>query len=391
MKHFFTPLLVILFAFQLIAYANPFSGIHQPVVHHKHLKSTNPQNNYGGSISNDIYVSLAAKIPADSPYSYISGASVHIAFDSSFDSNVYGPEDSQDFNSGGFGGAGSNAFAIPQGSVYLSIEGRQLPTVKDTILFVFQNPTATAYQLVIDANTFKGNGLKAYIYDSYLKKTSYITDSVTFVNFTVNPKNDSTFFNRFSIIFKSTSLAVNSISLNSAITNQAVTLNWKTVGENNLASYSVEKSTDGINYSSIGKVVAKNVFASTYTFTDNKASEGNLYYRIKAVSINGLVTYSSVSTIAKGLVDVSFGVYPNPIQNKVVNIKFAQVEKGSYTLRLFNSLGKQVCAKQIQHSGGSATYNTILDASLTNGIYKLSISSANGSNSIYTTNVLIQN
>ena len=238
MKKVLSILFVVSFAALQFVSAKSLTGIHNPNSTLRKHTNVVKHKQGGGSTSSDIYVALAAKMPVDSPYTLIPGASVHIAFDSSFDSNVYGPEDAQDFNSGfgGFGGAGSNAFAIPQGSLYLSIEGRQPATVNDTISFVFQNPTATIYQLRIDAATFQGNGLNAYLHDSYLQKNTLIPDTSSYYNFTVNPANDSTFFNRFSIVFKSSALAINSISLSSVLNESSVTLNWKTLGENTLAS-----------------------------------------------------------------------------------------------------------------------------------------------------------
>ncbi len=393
MKKVLSILFVLSFAALQFVSAKPFSGIHNPnSALSKHTNVVKHKQG-GGSTSSDIYVALAAKMPADSPYAPIPGSSVHIAFDSSFDSNVYGPEDAQDFNSGfgGFGGAGSNAFAIPQGSLYLSIEGRQPATVNDTISFVFQNPTATIYQLRIDATTFQSNGLNAYLHDSYLKKNILIPDTSSYYNFTVNPANDSTFFNRFSIVFKSSTLAINSISLSSVLNESSVTLNWKTLGESNLSSYSIEKSVDGIKYSSVGSVAAKNVFAAAYTFTDANVSAGNSYYRIKTISKTGLVTYSTVSAISKSGAGAGFGIYPNPVQNKTINVKFTQVAKGNYIVSIYNSLGKQVSTKQIQHTGGTATYNTNIDAVLPTGLYKLSIYPTTGGSAVYTTSVLVQN
>ena len=393
MKKFFTLLILASTATIGIAKANSAKDIHRPgsklnkqanaFIHHKG----------GGSASNDIFVALAAKIPADSPFAPIAGSSVHIAFDSSFDSNTYGPEDAQDFNSGfgGFGGAGNNAFAIPQGSLFLSIEGRQLPTVSDTISFTFQNPTVSNYQLQIDASSFKANGLNAYLYDNFLKKNTLIPDTLSRYNFSVDAFNDATFLNRFSIVFKSSALAINSISLSSILNENAVTLNWKTVGESNLASYSIEKSVDGVKYNSLGTVAAKNVFAATYSFVDANVLVGNSYYRIKTTDKNGRVSYSTISSITKGGLGIGFGVYPNPVQNKIVNVKFTQVAKGNYIVRIYNSIGKQVSTKQIQHNGGTATYSTSIDAAIKSGLYKLTLYPATGGNAVYSTNILINN
>ncbi len=392
MKKFFTLLFIASTATFVIANANSTKDIHRPKSTRINHSNAFIHHKGGGSASNDIYVALAAKIPADSPFAPIAGSSVHIAFDSSFDSNVYGPEDAQDFNSGfgGFGGAGNNAFAIPQGSLFLSIEGRQLPTVNDTISFTFQNPTVSNYQLQIDASSFKANGLNAYLYDNFLKKSTLLPDTLSRYNFSVDAFNNATFMNRFSIVFKTSALSINSISLSSILNENAVTLNWKTVGESNLASYIIQKSVDGVRYTSLGTIAAKNVFAATYSFVDANVSVGNSYYRIKTTDKNGRVSYSTISSITKGDLGIGFGVYPNPIKNKIVNVKFSQIVKGNFIVRIYTSLGKLVSTKSIQHNGGTATYSTPIDAAIKSGLYKLTLYTT-GSNAVYTTNILVNN
>lgn len=342
----------------------------------------------GGGVLNQIQIALVTKFTAaDTAFTPVTGAKA--VFDTGYNSNVYGPEDAVDFNAGGFGGT---SFSILQGSLYLTIEGRQLPTVKDTVPFIFQNPSNTIYQLQIDGTTFRGNGLTAYLYDSYLNKATVIPDTLINYNLTVDLSNNATFLNRFSVIFKSSSLSISGISLSSILNVNSTVLNWNTIGENNLTSFGVEKSVDGTTYNLLGSVAAKNVFAASYTFSDANTSVGTSYYRIKTTSKNGAVSYSTTSTISRGaVVGANFGVYPNPIKNKTVNLRFNQIAKGNYVVSIYNALGKQVATKQIQHVGGTATYNTNIDAVLISGLYKLSIYSASNAKIIYTTNLLVQN
>jgi len=336
------------------------------------------------SSPNQIFVQLNSIPGGDTPYNF-TGTGVNISFDTSFDSNVYGPEDAIAF--GGFGGG--ELLTIVQGSNYLSIEGRSLPTAKDTIALVMQNINSYGYQLQIDATTFQGNGLNAFLYDYYLKKATQLQIPLTLYNFT--PKSDSiaTYQNRFSVIFRSSTLPVTSIALNAVLKDGNAALTWTTTGEPNIESFSIEKSVNGTTYTTLDNVAAKNTTNAIYSYTDANVANGNNYYRIKAISKTGEQTYSQVSVVNKVTV-TGYGIYPNPVRNSTVNLKLTNALSGSYIVNIYNLAGKKVATKQINHSGGTANYGLTLDNNLANGLYKVSVLSANNNKPVYETSLLIQ-
>ncbi len=75
-------------------------------------------------------------------------------------------------------------------------------------------------------------------------------------------------------------------------------LQWITSMEDNVSHFEVERSVDGVNYSTITNVPAKNLPAgASYTYNDllsgiNPAD--NFYYRLKMVDIDGQFTYSGI-------------------------------------------------------------------------------------------------
>jgi len=77
-------------------------------------------------------------------------------------------------------------------------------------------------------------------------------------------------------------------------------LDWSTSNEVQLASYEVERSVDGTNYSSLTTVSPSGGNSGTYQYTDPSIANtfsGTLYYRIKQVNGNGSVFYSPVDSI----------------------------------------------------------------------------------------------
>ena len=87
------------------------------------------------------------------------------------------------------------------------------------------------------------------------------------------------------------------------------------------------------------------------------------------------------STIVKGTVSI----YPNPVSNGKFNLQLNNLEKGTYTVRVINSLGQEVLKNSISNEVGIFN-NTIFAKSLTTGIYTVQVVGKAGT---YTTELII--
>jgi hypothetical protein len=75
-----------------------------------------------------------------------------------------------------------------------------------------------------------------------------------------------------------------------------VTINWETASESNLDHFSIEKSTDGANFSKVGQVAATNTSTThNYSFIDNNPIR-QAQYRVAAISIDCYRKYSLITT-----------------------------------------------------------------------------------------------
>lgn len=79
------------------------------------------------------------------------------------------------------------------------------------------------------------------------------------------------------------------------LNNKQVNLNWETISEINNSYFSIEKSSDGINFQTIGKVNGAGTSNSIkqYSFIDDKPDYIN-QYRLKQVDLDGTATYSKI-------------------------------------------------------------------------------------------------
>jgi hypothetical protein len=94
-------------------------------------------------------------------------------------------------------------------------------------------------------------------------------------------------------------LPVNFTSFTATRAGDDALLQWQTAQEENSHDFSIERSTDGVHYSSIGDVDAAGNSTSpkNYSFTDKAPATGLNYYRLKESDLDGKSMYSAVRTL----------------------------------------------------------------------------------------------
>lgn len=306
-----------------------------------------------------------------------------VAFKSGFSNTVYGPQDALKFST-----STDNLFISNKGKS-LSIDGRLPATTSDVIVLAISKPTTTNYQLLVDATSYNGNGLSPYLVDSYKNTTTALSAGVNTIDFTADTTVAATYANRFSIVFKSGELPVNSIAASATLSNKVATITWNTVGEKNVASYIVEKSADAKTFTAIGQVTAKNTSSASYNTTDNSIT-ATTYYRIKAVSTSGSVSYSNVAKVSTDNRLPSYSIYPNPLKGNTLNVSLDNVIAGKYVVSISNLLGQKVLTQTISHEGGSSSHALTINATLAAGIYNVTISEASSKQIVSQTKLSVQ-
>jgi len=132
-------------------------------------------------------------------------------------------------------------------------------------------------------------------------------------------------------------LPVNLISFDSEVTNnQSVKLTWTTASETNNQYFDIQRSTNGKDFTMIGRVNGKGNSQETiaYEYTDKQPKNGVNYYRLKQVDFNGKSEYSKI--IASKEISGLTKVYPNPVNN-ILQVNDSQVVSD---IKLFDFAGK---------------------------------------------------
>lgn len=243
--------------------------------------------------------------------------------------------------------SGSNEnLGIKSNNKLLAIERRNGIAAKDTLQLNLAQMRLNSYQLAIHTQNMANFNRVAFVKDNFLNTQTNIpldANGTAIVPFTVSTAPGSYAAGRFYIAFETlATLPVKFVSVQAVKQENDVVVKWKVEQEQELSGYIIERSSDGRNFTSISSII-KAVGNNTYNWTDIKVQEGEYYYRVKSVSMDGKTSFSTIvkvsmiSTLNKGIT-----VYPNPVKGKVANIIMNGIPKGNYTISILAVNGQLI-------------------------------------------------
>jgi hypothetical protein len=287
----------------------------------------------------------------------------------------------------------SDNFGLKRNNVSLSIESRKMPQYSDTIFYNFSVVRPALYEIVFLPQNLYSTGLTADLVDNYLNVSTPVNLADTsFISFAVNADVNSRVANRFMLVFGAVAgpLPVNFTSITATNNGENKNLiNWKVQSEININKYEIERSVDGRNFSKIGETnsILNNGTSSAYFYPDNNFYGKVNFYRVKAISQNGQVQYSSIVKVISKNEAPYISVYPNPVVDGKLQILFKNKPEQKYTIQLFNNLGQKVYNSDLNILNGNQVCNIDLNPSLPKGVYQLKVTSLNFPDTIISVNV----
>jgi len=129
-----------------------------------------------------------------------------------------------------------------------------------------------------------------------------------------------------------TLLPVKFISVSAIRTTKGALVSWEAVTDYKHDHFEIERSDDGVHFSTIGSVFG----TSTSNFTDLQPGSVS-YYRVKAVDTYGGMVYSKIVAVETDIT-YSVSVYPNPA-TQMVKMKFSLSEKTKLALTVTDATG----------------------------------------------------
>lgn len=166
-------------------------------------------------------------------------------------------------------------------------------------------------------------------------------------------------------------LALNFSSLYGISNDYFTEIKWATQNDENIVSYEIQKSDNGLNFTTIGTINSKRSnTVNSYYFNDKSPYFGANYYRIKVNNDNSTVNLSNVVRLYFGTVGNSLLIYPNPSGN-ILTIRLAGIPKGNYQLSVLGNNGQQITTTSLKHDGVDKTLHINLPVTLSKGLYRL--------------------
>jgi hypothetical protein len=136
---------------------------------------------------------------------------------------------------------------------------------------------------------------------------------------------------------------------------------WNVASENSIIKYVVERSNNGLDFTTVGSVNAANY--PSYSLNDLTPNKNVFYYRIKTIGYAGYVKYSAAVKVSNGGKQ-ELTVYPNPAKDQI----FISGLNNNSEVKIVNSKGQMM----LQQKTNASTFSMDI-SSLVNGMYVVEI------------------
>lgn len=220
--------------------------------------------------------------------------------------------------------------------------------------------------------------------DSLSTTEGVLTTPYDFSNPDYRPAANSLALRNFS--FTDQTLPISLVRVNGRTVNNKHIISWETATETNNSGFDVQRSEDGVNFTSIGFIPSKASNGNSnltiqYSFTDTKTFDGKSYYRLKQTDKDGRITLSSilVLSLSKSTLLTVASIYPNPAKN-VLNLSIVSPSAQKITVKMSDAFGRILNQRTLGVSAGSNVYNLNVQ-SLPSGNYYVNIITIDNSQS----------
>ena len=168
-------------------------------------------------------------------------------------------------------------------------------------------------------------------------------------------------------------LPVTWLSVTGNMTNDKALVQWSTASEYNTASFTIEHSVDGRNFTALQSMPAAGSSnrVKNYQFTHLQTPAGINFYRIKQIDIDGRYSYSSIIKILNRKSNGKIVIAPNPASNEVTIYFDKPMSVGN--LRIYNSSGQMISLQRIAEGSQQQKIDV---SKLPAGIYQLQVQTA---------------
>jgi hypothetical protein len=161
------------------------------------------------------------------------------------------------------------------------------------------------------------------------------------------------------------------------IRNNTAQISWTMESQTNSKWFVIERSGDNGGFDSISVVMGlNNGNTNEYNFFDPSMLNGNNYYRLREVDMDGVIRYSKVLTLNNLEASAKMAIYPNPAI-AMLNFTVSSPAAEQVIVQVYNLSGMVLLTTQQMLNAGSNQQSVAING-LKSGNYILKVSSRTG-------------
>lgn len=254
----------------------------------------------------------------------------------------------------------------------------------DTILIhmPLANATYTYNLTFLGLGSFGNPSTQFTLTDAFTGSSTVLSTTSAVYSFTTTLGTAASYANnRFKLIISTTpgSLPVKLTSFTGQKVAKTSVLKWSTASEIDNERFDIQRSNDGINYTTIGSVAGSkySVKRIDYSFVDETPATGVNYYRLKQVDRDEKVTLSTVITLNFADMPKS-AITASPIPaDDYITLNLNNMDAVSASVRIVDMVGKTMFTGTIMAEESNFTYPIQLD-NFKSGVYFMEVSRNDG-------------
>jgi hypothetical protein len=149
-------------------------------------------------------------------------------------------------------------------------------------------------------------------------------------------------------------LPIELLSFNAVFNGTTTDISWQTASEINNNYFTVERSIDGINFTTLSTIPSKALNGNStstlsYALNDPNTVSGVYYYRLKQTDFDFKYSYSNVVAVTiTNNVEFSFDLAPNPNDGVAMEGFITTPYDGMVTFKIYNIAGNRLVMQDIQ-------------------------------------------
>ncbi len=168
-------------------------------------------------------------------------------------------------------------------------------------------------------------------------------------------------------IFNQSILPLQSIVLTGQYYGGKTSLHFEVQNNNQFGSFVVEYSTDEVTFTEI-RTINRDSLNTTESYNYfHEINATKLYYRIKGKFLTGEILYSNTILLRRSEKKQLISVYPNPVANNRINIRFYELPTGMADVTIYDVAGSRLYYNRLNANSGIISFTAT--ASFTHGTH----------------------